>query len=75
MKMDCVVSRIEASQDGAPYAYITFPNSSDFKTPPECPFGPNITTITSPEELMRNLLKAMANIGVGGYSIGAYSGG
>jgi len=65
MKVDYIVSRIEPSHDGAPYVYITYSNSGDFeggtdKTPPECPFGPNITTT---EDLMRNLPKAMANIG------------
>jgi hypothetical protein len=65
MKVDYIVSRIEASQDGGRYVYITYSNSGDFeggtdKTPPECPFGPNMTTT---EDFMRNLPKAMANIG------------
>jgi hypothetical protein len=61
--MDYIVSRFEASQDGAPYVYIAFSNSSDFKTLPECPFGPDTTTITSHEDLIKNLPKAMSNIG------------
>jgi ligand-binding sensor protein len=32
MKMDYIVSRIEASQDGQPYVYVTYANSNDFKT-------------------------------------------
>jgi len=76
MKMDYIVSRIEASQDGSTYVYITYSDSDDFKadtdkTLPECPFGPNMTIITSPGDLMKNLPKAMANIGIGGISIDA----
>ncbi len=68
MKMDYVVSRIEASQDGGPYVNITFSNPNEFKagadrTPPTNPFGPNMMAFTSPEDLMKNLPKAMANIG------------
>jgi hypothetical protein len=77
MRLDYIVSRIEASQDGALYAYIIYSNSVVFKagtdnTLRECPFGPNITTTTSPEDLMRKLPKAMANIGnamSGGFSL------
>lgn len=66
MKFDFVVSRIEASQDGSPYVYLAFANPSEFKaganrSPPFNPFGPNM--ITSPEDLMKNLPKAMGNIG------------
>jgi len=65
MRMDYIVSRIEAPQDGAPYIYITYSNSGDFEAGTDkCPLGPNITTITSPEDLMKNLPKAMANIGI-----------
>jgi hypothetical protein len=31
MRQDYVVSRIEASQDGSPYVYITYTNPNDFK--------------------------------------------
>ena len=77
MKLDYVVSRIEASQDGQPYVYLTYANPNDYKagadrTPPPCPFGPDMTTFTSSEDLMKNLPKAMANIdkamGSGGFS-------
>ena len=48
--------------------YVTLANPNDLKAgtdkmPPECPFDPNQTTITSPEDLMKNLPDAMANIG------------
>lgn len=64
--MDYVVSRIETSQDGSPYVYVTYSNPNDFKAGadrPQNPFGANMMAFTSPEDLMKNLPKAMANIG------------
>jgi len=65
MKKDSIVSRIEASQDGSPYVYITFSDPNDYKQGGEKqqnPFGPNVMAFTSPEDLMKNLPKAMGNI-------------
>src|SRR6266571_8737407 len=65
MKKDCVISRIEAYQDGSPCAYITFTDPNDYKPGPEMPqnpFGPNMMAFTSPEDLMKNLPKAIANM-------------
>jgi hypothetical protein len=47
MKFDFVVSRIEASQDGSPYVYVTYANPNEFKagadrSPPFNPFGANM---------------------------------
>ena len=68
MKIDYIVSRIEASQDGQPYVYVTYTNPNDYKAgadraPSFNPFGANMMAFTSPEDLMKNLPKAMANIG------------
>ena len=68
MKIDYVVSRIEASQDGSTYVYVTYSNPNDFKAgadraPPFNSFDPNMMAFTSPEDLVKNLPKAMANIG------------
>ena len=68
MKIDYIVSGIEASQDGSPNVYVTYSNPNDFKAgadrgPHFNPFGPNMMAFTSPEDLMKNLPKAMANIG------------
>jgi hypothetical protein len=68
MKMDYIVSKIEASQDGSPYVYVTYSNPNDFKAGadrslPSNPFGANMMAFTSPEDMMKNLPKAMANIG------------
>jgi len=43
MKMDYVISRIEAAQDGNPYVYVTFTDPNDYKAGAEKqqnPFGP-----------------------------------
>jgi hypothetical protein len=65
MKKDFVVSRIEATQDGSPYVYVTLTDPNDYKAGnerPQNPFGPNMMAFTSPEDLMKNLPKAMSNI-------------
>ncbi|MGB7957091.1 MAG: hypothetical protein WCF23_24215 [Candidatus Nitrosopolaris sp.] len=65
MKKDCIISRIEASQDGSPYVYVTFSDANDYKPgaeKPQNPFGPNMMAFTSPEDMMKNLPKAMSNI-------------
>lgn len=65
MKKDFIVSRIEASQDGSPYVYVTFSDPNDYKPGAEKqqnPFGANVMAFTSPEDLMKNLPKAMGNI-------------
>jgi hypothetical protein len=62
MKKDCVISKIEASQDGSPYVYVTFTDPNDYKAGAERQQKPNMMTFTSPEDLMKNLPKAMSNI-------------
>jgi hypothetical protein len=50
MKKEYVVSRIEASQDGSPYVYITFADPNDYKAGAEKqqnPLGP-IEGVDSP---------------------------
>ena len=65
MKKDCIISKIEASQDGSPYVYVTFSDPSEYQPgaeKPQNPFGANMMAFTSPEDMMKNLPKAMANI-------------
>ena len=65
MKKDFIISKIEASQDGTPYIYVTFSDVKDYKAGSEKlqnPFGPNMMAFTSPEDLMKNLPKMMSNI-------------
>jgi hypothetical protein len=65
MKKNFVVSRIEASQDGSPYVYVSLTDPNDYKAGTEStqnPFGPNMMAFTSPEDLMKNLPKAMGNL-------------
>ena len=62
MRRDFVVARIEASQDGSPYVYVTFNDPKEYKPdkPNVNPFGPNVTSI---EDLMKNMPKVITNIG------------
>ena len=69
MKLDYLVSRIEASENGGPYVYITFSNPNEFKSgaeraPPFNPFGPNMMSFTSPMgvEDLSNLQKLYGRI-------------
>ena len=65
MKKDCIISKIEASQDGSPYVYVTFSDPSDYQPgaeKPQNPFGANMMAFNSPEDMMKNLPKAMSNI-------------
>src|SRR5918995_3980315 len=85
MKKDFIISKIEAPQDGSPYVYVSFADPSTSKAPttggggagksfPQSPFGIGVGTFTSPEDLMKNLPKAMSNMfggsGAGGMSSG-----
>jgi hypothetical protein len=65
MKREYIISRIEASQDGAPYVYVAIIDPNDYNQGGEKqqnPFAPNMMAFTSPEDLMKNLPKAMANM-------------
>jgi hypothetical protein len=65
MNKEFIASRIEAAPDSSPYVYISFSDPSDYKPGAEkqqSPFGPNVMAFTSPDDLMRNLPKAMSNI-------------
>ena len=82
MKKDFIVSRIEAAQDGTPYVYVTFTDPNAYKSEAEGgkqqnPFGSNI--FTSPEDLMKNLPKAIGDIskmmGASGGGVGGAGGG
>jgi hypothetical protein len=71
MKKEFIVSKIEASQDGSPYVYVAFADSNTPKSAaaggaakgfPQSPFGIGVGAFTSPEDLMKNLPKAMSNM-------------
>src|SRR5574341_2279947 len=65
MKKQFIVSKIEAAQDGTPYVYIGFTDPADYKSgeaKPLNPFSPKTMGFSSPEDLMKNLPKAMGNI-------------
>src|SRR5919197_966869 len=69
MRREYIVARIEASQDGSPYVYVTFSDPKEYKPdrPNVKPFGQGTATFSSMEDLMKNMPKIMANIpGIGG---------
>ena len=68
MKREFVVARIEASQDGSPYVYVTFNDPKEYKPAnPTSPFGQNAMGFSSIEDLMKNMPKVMASFpGMGG---------
>jgi hypothetical protein len=69
MRREYIVARIEASQDGSPYVYVTFNDPKEYKPdrPNMNPFGAGTATFSSIEDLMKNMPKVMASIpGMGG---------
>ena len=73
MKKEFILSKIEAVHDGSPYVYVGFvdPNDSKSEARRQNPFGNKAMAFNSPEDLMKNLPKAMGNItGMGGGGLG-----
>ena len=66
MKKEFIVSRIEASQDGSPYIYLSFSDptsaSESRQRSPPSPFGAHAFAFTSPEDMMKNLPKSFSNM-------------
>ena len=65
MKKEFILSKIEMVHDGSPYVYVGFVAPNDSKSEEgrqQNPFGPKAMAFTSPEDLMKNLPKAMGNI-------------
>jgi hypothetical protein len=63
MIKEFIVSRIEASHDGKPYVHVSFMDQAPGDRQQSMnPFGVKAMTFSSPEELMKNLPKAMSNV-------------
>lgn len=63
MIKEFIVSRIEASHDGTPYVHVSFMDkTSGDRQQSMNPFGVKAMTFSSPEDLMKNLPKAMSNV-------------
>ena len=63
MKREFIVKKIEASQDGSPYVYVTFSDPKEYKPdrPDMNPYGSNnVAAFSSMDDLMKNLPKVMA---------------
>ena len=70
MIKEFIVSRIEASHDGTPYVHVSFMDqTSGERQQPLSPFGVKAMTFSSPEDLMKNLPKAMSNVLVSGMGV------
>jgi|SRR6188474_1381430 len=59
MKKEFILSKIEMVHDGSPYVYVGFVAPGEGRK--QNPFGPKAMAFT-PEDLMKNLPKAMGNI-------------
>jgi len=69
MRREYIVARIEASQDGSPYVYVTFSDPKEYKPdrPTTNQFGPGMASFSSMDDLMKNMPKIMASFpGLGG---------
>ena len=72
MKKDFIVSKIEAPQDGTQYVLVAFTDPNAPKSTGGGGSGQAVP-FTSPEDLMKNLPKAMSNMfgaGAGGGTFG-----
>ena len=70
MIKEFIVSRIEASHDGTPYVNVSFMDqASGDRQQAMNPFGVKAMTFSSPEDLMKNLPKAMSNVLGGGMGV------
>ena len=63
MIKEFIVSRIEAYHDGTPNVHVSFMDqTSGDRQQSMNPFGAKAMTFSSPEDLMKNLHKAMSNV-------------
>ena len=62
MKKDFIVCKIEASQDGSPYVLVAFTNPNEPKSAEGFGNSGEAIPFNSPEDLMKNLPKAMSNM-------------
>ena len=66
MKKDFIVSKIEATQDGSQYVFVAFTDPNETKSAGTSGSSSLQSPFTSPEDLMKNLPKAMSNMFGGG---------
>ncbi|CAN5458316.1 hypothetical protein BH18THE2_BH18THE2_21340 [soil metagenome] len=62
MKKDFVVSKIESSQDSSQYVLVAFTDPDEPKSAGGFDKSGEAIPFTSPEDLMKNLFKAMSNM-------------
>ncbi|MGB7952402.1 MAG: hypothetical protein WCF23_00350 [Candidatus Nitrosopolaris sp.] len=62
MNKEFIISKNEASQEGAPYVYVGLSDPNDYKPGSDKQQNPsNMMAFTSPDDLMKNLPKMMSN--------------
>jgi hypothetical protein len=61
MKKDFIVSKVESSQDSSPYVLVAFTDPNAPRSTGEGGSGEAVP-FTSPEDLMKNLPKAISNM-------------
>ncbi len=70
MRKEFIVAKIQSSQEGSHYVYVTFSDEKEYRSQEkktQSQFGPGVGTFNSLEDLMKNMPKIMANIpGLGG---------
>ena len=62
MKKDFIVSKIDSPQDGSPYVFVAFTDPNESKPAGKSGSSYPQSPFTSPEDLMKNLPKAMSNM-------------
>jgi len=68
MKKEFIVTRIDASPDGAPYVIISLSTSKDFReqSTPVSPFGAGgVMGFTNMDDMVKNLNKMLSGGGMG----------
>jgi hypothetical protein len=70
MRKEYIVAKIQSSQEGSQYVYVTFTDDKEYRPEErkmQGQFGPGLGAFNSIEDLMKNMPKIMANIpGMGG---------
>jgi hypothetical protein len=65
MRKEYIVAKIQSSQEGSHYVYVTFTDDKEYRPEErkmQGQFGPGLGAFNSIEDLMKNMPKIMSNI-------------
>jgi len=65
MRKEYIVAKIQSSQEGSHYVYVTFTDDKEYRPEEkkmQGQFGPGLGAFNSIEDLMKNMPKIMANM-------------